>query len=285
MLKKITGAEEIAQLLPKRKPEAHKGDFGRVLVFAGSRRYPGAAYLCAEAAVRCGSGLVTLASDYEVLDILSMKLNEAMVIHKSAAEVQGLIETADAIAVGCGMGRRSDTLSTLEQVLNSVKETPVVIDADGLNMLCGKLELIKGRANVLLTPHEGEFARLIGSDSAFISRRREALAENFVRKYGVNLLLKGKHTIVASPDEFRINPSGSSKMASGGMGDALTGMIASFAGQGMDVYTAGYFAAFVHGYCGDEKGKTMYSVTAGEVIRELPYALQRLAEKNKKNFI
>lgn len=285
MLKKITGVEEIARLIPKRRPEAHKGDFGRVLIFAGSRRYPGAAYLCAEAAVRCGSGLVTLASDYEILDILSIKLHEAMVIHRSVPEVQQLIETADAIAIGCGMGRRSDTLSTLEQVLSSVKMTPVIIDADGINMLCGELALIKGRRNVLLTPHEGEFARLIGSDSAYISRRREALAENFVRKYGVNLLLKGRHTIVASPDEFRLNPSGSSKMASGGMGDVLTGMIASFAGQGMDIYTAGYFGAFVHGHCGDERGKRMHSVTATEVISEIPYTLHSLAEKNKKNFI
>lgn len=268
--------KEIKQLIPKRKKESHKGDFGKILIFAGSRRYPGAAYLCAQAAVRCGSGLVTLVSDPSVLDILSIKLHEAMVVSGNSDEIPALIQNADAIAFGCGMENTDATFLSLKSILESELKIPIIIDADGINVLAKNPKLIQGKNNVLLTPHEGEFARFLKIDRNDLKGNRKQLAEEFVEKYEVNLLLKGFHTIVARKGDVRINTTGNPKMASGGMGDVLTGMIASFAGQGMDVYTAGCFSAFLHGYCADEKGHLMYSVTASDVINDLPYALEKI---------
>lgn len=268
--------KRIQTLIPKRKNYAHKGDFGKVIIFAGSRRYPGASYLCTQAAVRSGSGLVTLISDYEILDILSIKLHEAMIIHNGSQEIPKLIQEADSIAIGCGMGNNMNTLKAVEYVLTIADQIPVVIDADGINVLAGHLDMIRGKSNVLLTPHQGEFSRLIGVHYDIVAKNREHLAIEFVEEYGVNLLLKGKNTIIVRKNELTINPTGSSKMSSGGMGDALTGMIASFAGQGLDVYEAGCLAAFVHGYSADEKGKSMYSVIASDVIEHIPYALNQI---------
>lgn len=276
--KRITKIEEIKKQLCSRRSDAHKGDFGKVLIFAGSRRYTGAAYLCAQAAVRCGSGLVTLTTDPQIIDILAIKLNEAMVINNDEPELNELAHTADVIAIGCGMGRHKNTLKAVEYVLNLKRKIPIVIDADAINVLAGKLEKIQGRSDLLLTPHEGEFARLLNISREEVSKYREEYALRFVQVYGVNLLLKGKDTIIAGPNGYRINPTGSAKMASGGMGDILTGMIASLVGQGMELYTAGYVAAFLHGYAADEKGRDMYSVTATDVMEYLPYVLNKIKE-------
>lgn len=281
MLGTTPDLEQIRRLIPKRKDHAHKGDFGKVVIFAGSRRYPGAAYLCAQAAVRSGSGLVTLVSDYEILDILSIKLHEAMVIHNDSDEIPKLLQEADAIAIGCGMGNNINTFKAVEYIIKCSDRIPVVIDADGINVLAGKSDILKGRENIILTPHEGEMARLIGVDYHMISENREQLAAEFVEKYGVHLLLKGKNTIIARRNEFAMNPTGSPKMSSGGMGDVLTGMIVSFAGQGLDIYEAGRLAAFVHGYCADERGKRMYSVIASDVIEYIPYALNQILQHKK----
>ncbi|MDO5097105.1 MAG: NAD(P)H-hydrate dehydratase [Peptostreptococcaceae bacterium] len=277
-MSKITALDEVKKLIPERKENAHKGDFGRVVIFAGSRRYTGAAYFCAQAAVRAGSGLVTLVTQEEVVDILASKLNEAMVVSQNSPIVFELLEKADVIAFGCGMENRDDTKRLLERILE-IKELLIVLDADGINVLAGEAEKLRGRKNILLTPHEMEFARLIGEDVQKISSDREGTATRFAKEYGVNILLKGKNTIIASPEDYRINPTGSSKMASGGMGDALTGIIASLAGQGLSIYQAGYSGAFIHGYAADEKGKNMYSVTASDVIEFLPYAIYDIAQK------
>ncbi len=274
---KTTGLNEVKKLIPNREEDAHKGDFGRVVIFAGNRRYTGAAYFCAQAAVRAGSGLVTLVTQEEVVDILANKLNEAMVVSQNSSIAFELLEKADVIAFGCGMGNNDDTKRLLERILE-IKRVPIVLDADGINVLAGESEKLRGGKNILLTPHEMEFARLTGEDVQKISADRER-AIRFAKEYGVNILLKGKNSIIASPEDYRINPTGSSKMASGGMGDALTGIIASLAGQGLDIYQAGYVGAFIHGYAAVQKGKNMYSITASDVIEFLPYAMYDIAKK------
>lgn len=276
-MSKTTGLNEVKKLIPNREEDAHKGDFGRVVIFAGNRRYTGAAYFCAQAAVRAGSGLVTLVTQEEVVDILANKLNEAMVVSQNSSIAFELLEKADVIAFGCGMGNNDDTKRLLERILE-IKRVPIVLDADGINVLAGESEKLRGGKNILLTPHEMEFARLTGEDVQKISADRER-AIRFAKEYGVNILLKGKNSIIASPEDYRINPTGSSKMASGGMGDALTGIIASLAGQGLDIYQAGYVGAFIHGYAADQKGKNMYSITASDVIEFLPYAMYDIAKK------
>lgn len=277
-MSKVTVLNEIKNRIPKRKENAHKGDFGRVVIFAGSRRYTGAAYFCAQAAVRAGSGLVTLVTEEEVVDILASKLNEAMVVSQNAPLAFELLEKADVVALGCGMGNTDNTKQILKRVLELPK-VPVVLDADGINVLAGEPERLRGRNNILLTPHEMEFARLTEEDVQKISADREGMAIRFAKEYGTNILLKGKNSIIASPEDYKINPSGSAKMASGGMGDVLTGIIASLAGQGLDIYQAGYMGAFIHGYAADEKGKDMYSITASDVIEFLPYAMYDIQHK------
>lgn len=274
----ITSKEEVRELIPKRRENAHKGDFGRVVIFAGSRRYTGAAYFCAQSAVRSGSGLVTLVTQEEVVDILAAKLNEVMVLSQHSPVISDLIESADVIAVGCGMGIGDNTERIVEKILSLQRKIPVIMDADAINVLAGNTKIIRGKENILLTPHEMEFARLLKVDVQEISNDREGSAIRFAKEYGIHLLLKGRHTVIANPKEYKLNPSGSAKMASGGMGDALTGIIASLAGQGLNIYQAAYCGAFIHGYAADEKGKNMYSVTASDLIEFLPYAIFDIAE-------
>ncbi|MDO5061643.1 MAG: NAD(P)H-hydrate dehydratase [Peptostreptococcaceae bacterium] len=273
----MTCREEIGGLIPKRKEDAHKGDFGRIVIFAGSRRYTGAAYFCAQAAVRSGAGLVTLITEEEVVDILATKLNEAMVLPQDSPLVSDLLNSADAIAVGCGMGNNENTKQIVEKILSLQKNIPIIIDADAINVLAGNAKRLRGKENILLTPHEMEFARLLDIDVQKVAQDREQMASSFAKEYGVNLLLKGKHTVIAAPNEYKINPTGSAKMASGGMGDTLAGVIAALAGQGLSIYQAGYCGAYIHGYAADQKGKKMYSVTATDVLEYLPYAIYDLA--------
>lgn len=273
---KITALAEVQKMIPRRREDAHKGDFGRVVLFAGSQRFTGAAYFCAQAAVRTGSGLVTLVTPQEVVPILSCKLNEAMVLPQNSSILPELLERADVIALGCGMGNDETTYRIVDRVLKIKKEVPIVLDADAINVLRGEAERLRGRKNILITPHEMEFARLTQTDLQNIKSFREHTAIRFAQEYQTNLLLKGKNSIIANSEDYRINPTGSSKMASGGMGDALTGIIASLAGQGLEIYKAGYVGAYIHGYAADQIGKDRYCVTATDVIEFLPYAIYQI---------
>lgn len=274
--KEITIDEGIVKsLLKPRVEEGYKGDYGRVFIIAGSKGYAGAAYLTTEAAVKSGAGLVTLCTPKELQDIMSIKLTEAMTLsYEDTEKINNLIAKSNVIAIGPGMGNSRLTYNILsETILKS--ECPIVIDADGLNVLQNKLELLQCKNNkIILTPHYGEMARLAGLSIDEIKEDKVKVAKKFAKENGVILLLKGHRTIITDGEYVFLNTTGNSVMASGGMGDTLTGIIASFIAQGYEPLEATYLAAYVHGYCGDKLAEEMFCVSASHLIQELPFIMK-----------
>ena len=270
----LTEIGDIKNIIKKRNKCAHKGDFGRVTIIAGSENFTGAAYISTEAAVRSGAGLVTLCTKKSILDILKSKLVEAMSMSYEDSAFENVISNSDSIAIGPGMGNTELTLKYVKTILSN-DGCPVVLDADALNVLKGNLELLKEcKRKIIMTPHMGEMSKLIGIDVKSLVENRIDIAVNFAKKYKVVLLLKGYNTIITDGNEVYINSTGNSKMASGGMGDTLTGIIASFIGQGYEPLKATILSAYIHGYCGDILAEDMFCVNASHVIEKLPYVVE-----------
>lgn len=264
-------------ILEPREQDTYKGDYGSVMVIAGSRGFTGAAYLTTQAAVRSGAGLVTLCVPKEIQDILSVKLQEAMTINFGESDrIGNTIVKADAIAIGPGMGHNRQTYNILETTIHNA-ECPMVIDADGINVLQNNLKLISEKNDaIILTPHYGEMARLVNMSIDEIKENRFEVAKNFARDNDVIVVLKDHRTIITDGNHVYENTSGNSAMASGGMGDALTGIIASFIAQGYEPIKAALLGVFIHGYTGDKLAEDMFCVNATHIIEELPYAIKEL---------
>jgi len=275
----IMDIDFINKLIVKRNKYSHKGDYGRTLILAGSPGFTGAAYISTQAAVRSGAGLVTLCCDSSIQNILSEKLVEAMTASTNDEKgLDSLIAKSNCIAIGPGLGNNNGTLKLLQKILLNSK-CPVVIDSDGLNVLEGNLEMLKNKkCQIVLTPHMGEMARISGFSIDEINENKIDIAKEFARKYDVVLLLKGFNTIVTDGKTLQINSTGSSAMASGGMGDCLTGIIASFISQGYDIFTAACAGAYVHGYCGDKLSKRMYCVNANHILEALPSIIKEIQD-------
>lgn len=267
----------IKDSLIRRNKYAHKGDFGRLLIFAGSKGYAGAAYICTEAAVKSGTGLTTLCCPENIMPVMGSRLTEAMTVSDNdKAKAAEIIKRCSAIAIGPGIGIGEDTFGKLQYILSEAR-CPVVIDADGLNALSHDLTILKEKkVPVVITPHLGEMARLTKFPIDYIKDNRIKVAEDFARKYEVVVLLKGYNTIITDGTTVMINPTGSSAIASGGMGDCLTGIIAAFLAGGQNCLTAAFCAAFVHGYSGDKLAENMYSVTASQMLEQIPYTIKEL---------
>lgn len=265
----------IQNVIRPRNEEGYKGDYGRVFIIAGSKGYAGAAYLTAQAAVRSGAGLVTLCTPKELQDIMSVKLTEAMTLsYEDTEKINNIIAKSNVIAIGPGMGNSRLTYNILsETILKS--DCPIVIDADGLNVLQNNLELLQCKNNeVILTPHYGEMARLTGLTVEEVKEDKLKIAKKFAKDNDIILLLKGHRTIITDGEYVFINTTGNSAMASGGMGDTLTGIIASFIAQGYEPLEATYLATYVHGYCGDKLAEDMFCVNASHLIQELPFIIK-----------
>ncbi len=276
--------KEYQPLLPRRWADMHKGDCGRVFVVAGSKGMTGAATLCANAALRSGSGLVTVGIPRSEQPVLAVKLTEAMtlpladedgVLAASAKEV--LVEKAkscDVCILGPGLGKAKMLWETIGEILKEKK--PLLLDADGLNALAEHIDILQcEKADTVLTPHLGEMARLTGISISEIQENRTAVAAEYAKKWGVTLLLKGKDTVIASPcGKVHINPTGNHGMASGGMGDVLSGVIGSLMGQGLDGYRAAVLGAFLHGLAGDKAAHEIgeFGIIASDVLSYLPRA-------------
>lgn len=269
-------SDVISHLKPRSK-HAHKGTYGRTLIIAGSEGFSGAAYLAAQSAVRTGSGLVTLCCSSKLQDILSSKLSEAMTTsYENKEKLLKLLSVSNSVAIGPGLGNNESTLELLELVLENAKGT-IVIDADGLNVLSGKLQLLeKAKGPVIITPHPGEMSRLTGLPVKEINLSRVELSKNFALKHNITVLLKGYQTVITDGKKVYINPTGNSAMASGGMGDCLTGIIASLASQGIPPLEAAACGAYIHGFTGDRLSKEMYCVNAGHIIEKIPYIMKEL---------
>jgi ADP-dependent NAD(P)H-hydrate dehydratase / NAD(P)H-hydrate epimerase len=267
----------IKESLHIRDKYSHKGDYGKVLVIAGSKGFTGAAYISTQGAVRSGAGLVTLCCHKDIVDILTSKLVEAMTItFGDGDKLIEHIEKSDAIAIGPGMGNNETTLEMVKLVLREAS-CPIVIDADAINVLKDNVSLLKERKNsIILTPHVGEMARITGLSIDYITENRIEVAKKFALENSVIVLLKGYNTIITDGETTVINPTGNSSMASGGMGDCLTGIITSLVGQGYDSMAAAYAAAYIHGYCGERLSRRMFCVSASSILEEIPTAIKEL---------
>lgn len=247
--------------LPKRDKNAHKGNFGKVLIIAGSKKYTGAAYFSAQSAVNSGSGLVFLSVPRGIRPILAAKLNEPIIISRKVKSFK-----SDATLLGCGIGlsQKSAAITKSEIFANG---SPLILDADAITLAARlNLALDKSPRELVLTPHEGEFARLVPD---FDKSRREEFAGNFARKNGCILVLKGHRTITASPDgSLYINTSGNPGMAKGGSGDVLAGIITSLTGQGIPALRAAYTGVWLHGAAGDAAAEKFgeYSMTPTDML-------------------
>ena len=257
-----------------------KSDFGKVVMFAGSNGFSGAAYICSESAVKSGSGLVTVVCDEDIQEVLSCKLSEEMTVNFNEKDrLNKLIATADVIGFGCGMGENEETLEKLKFVLNN-SNCPIVIDADGLNVIKNDIYLLKShKSKIIITPHLGEMSRLTGKSISYIKENRIDVAKEFARENDLIVLLKGYETIITDGKLTYVNPTGNSSMANGGMGDCLTGIITSLIGQNMDIFKAVACAAYIHGYIGDILSEELYTVNATHIISKIPSIMKSLTLK------
>lgn len=273
--------------LPKRAAESHKGDYGRLLILGGAVGYTGAPVLCARAAVRSGAGLVYLGVPAPIYDISAVKSDEAMPFPLPAANgmvapeafdaLEARMRDCDVCALGPGLGKGEGPAALVRQVLTHW-HGPLVLDADGLNMLAPQLSLLKAhRGPVVLTPHEGEFARLGGAQTGTPAER----AARFAAEYGCILVLKGHRSVVAYPTgEVYITTHGNPGMAKGGSGDVLTGVIAALLGQ-LPLETAVPTAVYLHSYAGDLCAARLgeYAMTATDLIETLPEATKTMIKE------
>ena len=281
-------ADFAAAALPPRKTDGHKGDFGKVLIAGGSVGYTGAPYLTASAAVRSGCGLVYLGVPDSIWQTEAAKCVSAMpfplpanrrggLSHRALPELLARLEGCDVLALGPGLGRNASAQHLVRELLRKT-EKPVVLDADGINALEGHIDILdqrRGRVTIL-TPHDGEFARL-GEDLS--QGDRAGIARTFAREHGCVLVLKGHRTVTAGPEgNVLVNTTGGSGLAKGGSGDVLTGLIASLLAQGASPVMAAAGAAWLHGRAGDlaEKARTAWCVTPEDVIATFPGAFSEL---------
>ncbi len=282
--------DEIRELLPPREPDSHKGDFGRIQVVAGSTGKSGAAHLVAMGALRSGAGLVTVASPRSAQPVIASLAAEYM--------TEGLEETtagtvdvasldrvldlrADVLAVGPGLGV-GPGLEVFVRGLLERAAVPLVIDADGLNALVGDPERLQGRdsLDVIITPHPGEMGRLARMSVEQVQANRIEVARSFAMSHHVHVVLKGHRTVVATPEGSAfVNLTGNAGMASGGMGDVLTGMIAAWFAQLLDAEAACKLAVYLHGLAGDlaEADEGEVAMTAGDVLARLGDAVLELS--------
>lgn len=290
----VTDSAFIRSLLKPRKSNTQKGDYGKLLVVAGSRGMSGAAYMAAQAAVRSGAGLVTLACCESVSSALEVKTTEVMtyalqdcdghITADAASEVCSLAERADAILIGPGLGRSEDAAKLVRAVLKESR-VPVVVDADAINAVAKDRALLGECAcELIFTPHAVEMARLTGLEVSYIEENRIDVSREFCEENGAFLLLKGPHTIVTAPALTQyINITGNPGMATGGSGDVLSGILAAFAARGIPCEKAAAAAAFIHGTAGDI-AKERYgeeSMAATDILECLPEAFYRILQLDK----
>ncbi|HXU12475.1 MAG TPA: NAD(P)H-hydrate dehydratase [Candidatus Binatia bacterium] len=286
----LLDAAGLAPLLPKRRPDSHKGDYGHALVVAGSRGKGGAARLAALGALRAGCGLVTAAvpaglqSGFvsRAMEVMTEGLPETAGGALAAAGIErllGLLEGKQVVALGPGLGTDPETRKLVHAVVTRAR-VPVILDADAVNAFAGRAEPLSGRQRPLvLTPHPGEMARLVRMTASAVQSRRLEVARAFACRHACHLVLKGHRTLVASPSgRVSVNPTGNPGMATGGSGDVLTGLLAGLIAQGIETGMAVRLGVYLHGLAGDlaaaEVGEA--PLIARDILQHFPAALQRL---------
>lgn len=283
--------KEISPLFVPRSRTSHKGTHGHLLLMGGSSTKPGAILLAGRAALRAGAGLVTVALPDKAFDKLSKGFLELMYEPQASNKegafgrlsdkgVMHLLQDKSALGIGPGMGTHSDTKLILSRILKNFQK-PMVLDADALNVLSSDRkrlqQLSKLRKTMIMTPHPGEMARLVGTTVSKIQANREKSARDFATRHRVFVVLKGNRTVISDPEgRLFINSTGNPGMATAGMGDVLTGILASFLVQGFSPLHATLAAVYIHGRAGDRVAERIgdRGLLAGDVIDEIPLAIR-----------
>ncbi|MDD5130277.1 MAG: NAD(P)H-hydrate dehydratase [Candidatus Omnitrophica bacterium] len=276
--------------LLRRKVDSHKGDYGKILILAGSSRFSGAALLCAEAALRSGAGLVTVgtpASINRVLiknkikEVISLPLAETKAGTLSLAafpKIKFFLKNSDVLIIGPGLDNHKSTYALVRKIIQE-SVLPVVIDADGLNALSRHLNILKQhKGEFILTPHPKEMAVLFGVDLDYINKNRKLVAKKYAKHYNSIIILKGHQSIITDGDrKFYINKTGNPGMATAGSGDVLSGIAGAFLAQGLDAFSAAKYATHIHGLAGDmaASDKTQMGLIASDIISRIPDALKK----------
>jgi hydroxyethylthiazole kinase-like uncharacterized protein yjeF len=286
----------VHSILKPRHYNTNKGDYGHALIIAGSEGKSGAAILATKGALRAGSGLVTIAGPEGLMPIYETTITEALkesltetlsgVIDSSAiSRVEALMQTKDVVAIGPGIGTEKQTAEFVFEFIKRCK-LPIVIDADGINIIAKNPDILveAGNENIILTPHPGEFGRLVNMPAKEVNQNRIGLSMDFARQYRCTLVLKGARTVVASKDgDIWINPTGNPGMSTGGMGDVLTGIITGLIATGLSPLNAAIAGVFIHGMAGD----IVYTyhrnsaVLASDLLERIPYVISSLIELGK----
>ncbi len=268
----------VPSFIVHRRPDSHKGDYGHVLVIGGAVGMTGAPILCAQAALRSGAGLVSLAVPKPVYPVVDRKAPPEIMVHPLSQALPALLERVNVIALGPGLGRGPAQKILVRRLLARARQ-PVVVDADGIVALKGlkKLPRPSRAGETVITPHPGEMALLLGTTVPRVQSDRKGIAARTAKRLGAVVVLKGHRTVVASPlGRVTVNSTGNPGMATAGMGDVLTGIIAALIGQGADAFHAAVAGVYLHGLAGDLAAKKVgqISLTAGDVLAELPAAFQ-----------
>lgn len=284
--------EEAVGNIRKRKYNDHKGTYGKALTVCGSINMTGCVYLCNQAAVEMGAGIVIAAFPDCIYSAVTPKMNEPVLLPLKSTEDGGIsslackelyakMQEASVIAAGCGLGVEHNAKQLVEFVITNAK-CPVILDADALNCIANNVDILKNaECDILVTPHPGEMSRLLKMSVKEIESDRMKTAADFAKKYGVTVLLKGANTVIADKDgRVCINATGNPSMARGGSGDVLTGMIAGLVPQTADIYSAACTSAYLHGAAGD-----LVAETDGELAATPTRLVNNLHRINKnQNF-
>lgn len=273
-----------------RPDDSNKGTLGSLLCICGSYGMAGAAIMAGKAALRCGIGLLKIAVPKSIYPVCATNILESVyypleetsngvISSKNTDFLLEMCENSSAVVIGCGLSVCDDTKNLVQSVITNCKK-PLVIDADALNCICNKPEILKNlKAPAIITPHPGEMARLLHSTPKTVNSNREKTAIDFAKKFGVVTVLKGAGTIIASPDgEVYINHTGNSGMATGGSGDVLSGIIGSLLAQGAAPINAAAAGVFLHGTIGDLAAEKLgkISMLPTDMIDMIPTAYLKL---------
>lgn len=276
-----------------RRADIHKGDCGRLLIWAGSPGLTGAAVMASQSALKSGAGLISLICAKELNTIFEIRLTEVMTVPLEGKngivtfdqyeKIKEHMQKSDAFLIGPGLSQTDGIRDILKKIIRD-SETALIIDADGINIISKNINILsEAHCPVIMTPHIGEFARLCGRDTEYVMQNRDRLGLDFAKKHNVFLTVKSHETTVYSPDGKNLkNILGNPGMATGGSGDVLAGITASLAAQGNDPYTALCSAVFLHSAAADmaELEYGAYSLTPTDIINTLPYAIKETSENN-----
>jgi len=272
-------------VLRERNPNTHKGNYGKVLIVAGSKGMAGAAVLCARSALRSGAGLVQVSVPDELVPIVQISVPEATCVDRE--KIVDTLDRYDAVVFGPGIGTGGEEATLLQKILEKYEKS-MVIDADGLNILghLESLDLLKDtHANIIITPHAGETMRLLKltrEENKMYSRLE--LARMLQGQTGATVVLKGHETLVLAGQDSWVNTTGNPGMATGGSGDVLAGIIGSLCGQGFETWTAAKMGVYIHGLAGDLAKEELgeYGMIAGDLCHDTAKAMQLMVKREKE---